>query len=538
MARLAQLASGEVATYGGLLVLSVTLISGAMFALSGREVAIRLGMSSSFTGASFAADDRANYKADAPARSVAISFEGGVQAAAAQVVAASNVLSAVSGKIVEEIRRDEAARVQVVQAQIQSQQGSGFRLSDDTALSAQAPVLRAEMVREVVSAVQAPANAPSSALATAVATAVGSRQTVVASTAEAARVTGTPAATPAPGVTVTVTAAARVATAAGNLVFAFNTPTPTLVPTPVPGSAAAVASLTAVPTVPAALATAVASVLAPTAVVPTVVVPTVVVPTVAVATVLPASTGTALSATVVVTATIDAVTATPVAFTPTPEPPTATVVLPTDTPVLPTATPIPPTGTPVPPSATVVPATATPVPPTATAVPPTATSQPTSVPATSTPAPPTDTPTPTGPTATPTVAVLLDMSLTKTGTGTYTSIFGTTAAEVSPGQSTSRTLNVQNNGALPFTYQVGTSGGSGPLWTDTTSGLKLQITRNGVIVYDGPLNTPGVTVGTVAVGAQDVVVFNVYLPAGTTADNTMQGATTTINFDFLAQSTP
>ena len=104
------------------------------------------------------------------------------------------------------------------------------------------------------------------------------------------------------------------------------------------------------------------------------------------------------------------------------------------------------------------------------------------------------------------------------------------------GDSTNRSLQVQNNGTVAFEYRLATSGGSGPLWADSMNGLQMVVQRNGVTVYRGPLQTGDQVIGRLSQAQHDDLVIQVSLPL--TAGNSFQRLSTTVSFDFTSVSLP
>lgn len=194
---------------------------------------------------------------------------------------------------------------------------------------------------------------------------------------------------------------------------------------------------------------------------------------------------------------------------------TATAALPATTATVAAPTPLVPSPTPIAPTMTPLPApTATPIPPTPI--------RPTAVPDQDA----------AGPTATATpVDVAMDLSVPGGSGRSFQPIFSGTF-DLKAGDTATRTVHVQNNGSRTFNYFLNTSGGTGLLWTDTTNGLQMVISRNGTEVYRGPLSMSDRQIGQVARGGQDTVTITVSLPTG--AGNTFQGLTTTVSYNFTA----
>lgn len=353
------------------------------------------------------------------------------------------------------------------------QLGGVFRLSEDALAAVSAPVLSGNVLNQLLQGAIPPGGVPTrnAVVAGSPTPGLASTPASTATPAVASLASSTPTATP----TSTATPTQQSSFDGGDertgtpTPFGFQSPTPPLPPTPV--------VLVPTPIIPEE-----ATPLAP------VVVPTALPENTAIATEIP-----------VPTAVPPTVAPAPTVAVPTPVPP-PTVAPPTAVPtVVPTVEEIPPT-----------------------AIPPTPTLTPTLT--------PTPTQTPSGPSPTPTIPVLLDLSLPQSGNG-YSAIFSGNVV-LNPGNVSERTLNVQNNGALPFTYSLTTNGGSGILWTDLVNGLHMEITRDSNVVYNGPLQATNVTLGTLAKGEQDVIIITVYLPS--TAGSQFQGLNVSVNFDFTA----
>jgi len=132
---------------------------------------------------------------------------------------------------------------------------------------------------------------------------------------------------------------------------------------------------------------------------------------------------------------------------------------------------------------------------------------------------------------------VLDLSVPGGGAGGSQPIFAeASACKFGPDDDFTKSVYIQNNGTQTISYYLGTSGGTGPLWTDSTNGFQLSVTRNGVAVYNGPLQMPDQLFGQLARGGQDGVLFRVYLPV--TAGNAYQGLSTTIAFNFTTTVVP
>jgi len=103
-----------------------------------------------------------------------------------------------------------------------------------------------------------------------------------------------------------------------------------------------------------------------------------------------------------------------------------------------------------------------------------------------------------------------------------------------PGDSASRTVTITNSGSVGFTYTgVSSTGASTLLWSDTTNGLQVTVTRGATTLYTGALS--GLTLAaspTVAASGTDTLTFLFSLP--TSAGNTFQGLTQTFTITYTA----
>ncbi len=224
---------------------------------------------------------------------------------------------------------------------------------------------------------------------------------------------------------------------------------------------------------------------------------------------------------------------------PTVAPASPVATQPAATPSVSVPTLVPATLTPVLPSPVPATVTTVPVQPTSTRIPPTP------VPSTRTPEPSDPTPGPTGtatiaPTATATATatppeVAMDLSVPGGSSFSFQPIFSG-ALEFDAGESQSRTVSIQNNGTRTFQYYLGTSGGTGALWTDAVNGRHMVVTRNGSEAYRGTLQMPDQLLGQLARGGQDTLVVTVYLPSS--AGNSYQGLSTTVSYKFTAVTLP
>jgi len=107
-------------------------------------------------------------------------------------------------------------------------------------------------------------------------------------------------------------------------------------------------------------------------------------------------------------------------------------------------------------------------------------------------------------------------------------------ANMVPGDSASRTVTITNSGTVGFTYTAAIStGASTLLWSDTTNGLQVTVTRGASTLYAGALS--GLTLAaspTLAAAGTDTLTFVFSLP--TSAGNTFQGLTQTFTITYTA----
>ena len=98
-----------------------------------------------------------------------------------------------------------------------------------------------------------------------------------------------------------------------------------------------------------------------------------------------------------------------------------------------------------------------------------------------------------------------------------------------PGDTANRTVVISNTGSADFTYTAAiTSTATTALWTDTTNGLQVTVTRGATVLFTGALKnlalaaSPTITATT----GTDTLTFDFSLP--TSAPNAMQ----TLSQDF------
>ena len=101
-------------------------------------------------------------------------------------------------------------------------------------------------------------------------------------------------------------------------------------------------------------------------------------------------------------------------------------------------------------------------------------------------------------------------------------------ANLVPGDTAARTVTITNSGNVAFTYTGAISATANTLlWTDTTNGLQVTVTRGATTLYTGPLkNLVLAASASVAAAGTDTLNFAFSLPV--TAGNTLQ----TLSQDF------
>jgi predicted ribosomally synthesized peptide with SipW-like signal peptide len=115
-------------------------------------------------------------------------------------------------------------------------------------------------------------------------------------------------------------------------------------------------------------------------------------------------------------------------------------------------------------------------------------------------------------------------------------------SNMAPGSATTATLQVNNSGTLPFTYNVsGSATNSGAGSDQLGSALTLQIYA-GTTCSGTVLNSPATftfsalgTTRTLAAGTNETLCFRAALPTG--ADTALQGKSTVGTFVFTATNT-
>ena len=143
----------EVASYAALLVASLVTIMGSMYVLSTREDSRTLLQVATFKGGALGSENQADFRSDAGIRSVVIQFQDGVVADLKdKVTNLAGAITAVSTKLVDEVRAEDAARAAALAAS-----KNAFGQSEAAALAAQ---VQPTVTRPTVVPTQAPATAP------------------------------------------------------------------------------------------------------------------------------------------------------------------------------------------------------------------------------------------------------------------------------------------------------------------------------------------------------------------------------------------
>ena len=103
-----------------------------------------------------------------------------------------------------------------------------------------------------------------------------------------------------------------------------------------------------------------------------------------------------------------------------------------------------------------------------------------------------------------------------------------------PGDSATRTVTITNTGTASFTYTASVSAtASTLLWTDTTNGVQVTVSRGSTTVYSGALKNLALSASsTIAAGGTDTLTYVFTFP--TTAGNTFQGLSQDFTITYTA----
>ena len=121
------------------------------------------------------------------------------------------------------------------------------------------------------------------------------------------------------------------------------------------------------------------------------------------------------------------------------------------------------------------------------------------------------------------------MSNDKSAAGSLVSL-----SNMVPGDSAARTVTITNTGNVGFTYTGAISATANTLlWSDTTNGIQVTVTRGATTLYTGALKNLSLAASpTIAAGATDTLNFTFSLP--TTAGNTFQSLTQDFTITYTA----
>ncbi|MDF2651506.1 MAG: hypothetical protein K0Q73_7311 [Paenibacillus sp.] len=109
-----------------------------------------------------------------------------------------------------------------------------------------------------------------------------------------------------------------------------------------------------------------------------------------------------------------------------------------------------------------------------------------------------------------------------------------------PGDTITRTIDVQNTGTVSFTYKITNSSSTNTLlWTNKTNGLQLDIKQGAATYYTGPISDLNVNIApdlNLTASSTHTLTFTISFPV--LADNTFQQLSETIAFTFSATQLP
>jgi len=123
----------------------------------------------------------------------------------------------------------------------------------------------------------------------------------------------------------------------------------------------------------------------------------------------------------------------------------------------------------------------------------------------------------------------LSMSNDKSGAASLINL-----ANLVPGDTAPRTVTITNTGNVGMTYTAAISAtASSLLWTDTTNGIQVTVTRGVTTVYSGPLKNLALAASpTIAAAANDTLAFAFSLPVS--AGNSFQTLTQDFTITYTA----
>lgn len=127
------------------------------------------------------------------------------------------------------------------------------------------------------------------------------------------------------------------------------------------------------------------------------------------------------------------------------------------------------------------------------------------------------------------VSATLTMSNDKSAAGSLI-----TLSNMVPGDTATRTVTITNTGNVGFTYTPAISAVANTLlWSDTTNGIQVTVTRGATTLYTGALkNMTWGASATIAAAGTDTLSFVFSLP--TTAGNTFQNLTQDFTITYTA----
>ncbi len=103
-----------------------------------------------------------------------------------------------------------------------------------------------------------------------------------------------------------------------------------------------------------------------------------------------------------------------------------------------------------------------------------------------------------------------------------------------PGDTAGRTVVITNTGNVGFTYTAAISATANTLlWSDTTNGLQVTVTRGATTLYSGALKSLSLAASpTIAAGTTDTLAYAFSFPSS--AGNTFQGLSQDFTITYTA----